>query len=62
MTKRKNRTKGINTIEHIVNSMSKENGFIIVGIVNTPEQAIEIQGIVRLSVLGFRMQDLPKGV
>jgi len=43
-------------------SMSKEKGFIIVGLISNPEQANEIQGIVKLSILGFRMQDLSKEV
>ena len=62
MAKRKNSPKGLNTLKNKGYSMSKESGFIIVGIVDSPQQAMEIQGIVKLSILGFHIQDISKEV
>ena len=42
--------------------MSKETGFVIVGFVDSPQQANEIQGIVKHAILGFHIQDIDKGV
>ena len=58
MSKRDNNRKGLYTTDYKGISMSKESGFIIVGLVDSPEQANEIQGIVKLSILGFHIQDL----
>ena len=42
--------------------MSKETGFVIVGFIDSPEQANEITGILKLAKLGQHIQDLNKGV
>lgn len=36
--------------------------FVIVGFVETKEEVYEIEGIVKLAKVGFRIQDMSKGV
>lgn len=62
MAKRKTISKGLYTTNYKVISMSKETGFVIVGFIDSPKQADEIQGIVKLAKLGQHIQDLNKGV
>ena len=62
ITKCKYYTEYLNTTDYIVNNMLKETGFVIVGIIDSPQQAMEIQGIVKLSILGFHIQDINKEV
>ena len=42
--------------------MTKENGFVVVGFIDSPQQANEIAEILKLTKLRERIQDLPKGV
>ena len=42
--------------------MSKETGFVIVGFIDSPQQADEIAGILKLAILGERIQNINKGV
>lgn len=62
MSKRKTISKSLYTTNYKVISMSKETGLMVVGFIDTPEQANEIQGIVRLTTLAWHIQDLNKGV
>lgn len=62
MSKRKTISKGLYTTNYKVISMSKETGYVVVGLLDSPEQASEIKKIVNLSIIGFHMQDLNKGV
>ena len=62
MSKRKTISKSLYTPDYKRVSMSKEIGFVIVGFIDSPEQANEITGILKLAKLGQHIQDLNKGV
>lgn len=58
MAKRKNSPKSIYTSDYISNSMTKENSFIIVGMLQSKAEVNEVTRIVKVAQVGLRFQNL----